>query len=375
MVVSAFFNLILITLLIILGVLFISGMILLIAGVRKNRKPENKGKKSPKVMIAFGIILIIPAVMALSIGVFVKTFSFVSDNTWKARYDSVAEMWKNKHVNEKKACEQAFEELLKAADEGDKEAFSKCFSDTIRKEPDFQERVDNFFKSYPGELKDLEYDDGGADSSASLNHGHNVKLASNRYDAIKGSESYYISLRCCFENTDNPEEIGVTQFIVMNLGGYADYCYDSFGYIKHPEEDEYLLCYMKSPEEVPARRIGGTAYPWTASEKEPVTKEEMKKLLVNNEYFCDAKSSGNLGEPNVTYSIVSSNGDNYIYELASENGKPLYVDITVNYEDRIVDAITRGQEKSDGHEWLVDNTPRLKKEKEEKEDKDQPEDD
>ncbi len=364
MIFSSFFNLLITIVFIIVGVLFIGGLILLIMGIVKKRKQENKGKKSPFVMIVLGILLIVPAVLVLSIMLFFKTGSVIKDKTWKTKYDSVSEMWKNRRVNENKACEQAFDELTQAADAGDKEAFSKCFSETVRQRDDFQEKVDAFFDSYPGDLAGLEYDDHLADSSEQLHYGHNVKVANNQLDAHKGSESYYISLKCCYENTDNPEEVGVTEFHVFNLEGYADYCYDSFGTIQYPEDEDYLLCYIRTPEDISARRIRGEAYPWTDSEKEPVTKDKMKDLLVNNDYFDDAKREGDLGEPNVIYHISASNADDYIYELASEDGKPLYVDITVNAEGRIVDARTYGEYYEDGHEWLVDNTPKFKEEKE-----------
>lgn len=363
MVFSSFFNLILTIFFIVLGALFAAGLVLLIVGIVKKKKPDSKGKKSPAVMIVFGILLIVPAVIVLSLVLFFKTGSVIKENTWKSKYDSVAEMWKDRRVNEDKACEQAFDELTKAADAGDKEAFSKQFSETVRQRPDFQEKLDAFFESYPGNLAGLEYDDHLADSSQSLHHGHNVKTANNSLDAHTGRESYYISLECCYENTDNPEEVGVTEFHVFNLEGWADYGYDSFGNVEFPDDDEYLLCYIRTSEDITARCIKSKAYPWTPSDKEPITKDKMKELLVNNDYFDDAKREGDLGEPNVTYHITASTADMYIYELASENGKPLYVNITVNAEGRIVDAITYGELQSDGHEWLVNNTPKFKEEK------------
>lgn len=144
MIFSSFFNLLITIVFIIVGVLFIGGLILLIMGIVKKRKQENKGKKSPFVMIVLGILLIVPAVLVLSIMLFFKTGSVIKDKTWKTKYDSVSEMWKNRRVNENKACEQAFDELTQAADAGDKEAFSKCFSETVRQKADFQEKLDVF---------------------------------------------------------------------------------------------------------------------------------------------------------------------------------------------------------------------------------------
>ena len=43
------------------------------------------------------------------------------------------------------------------------------------------------------------------------------------------------------------------------------------------------------------------------------------------------------------------------------------MNITVNAEGRIVDAITYGELQSDGHEWLVNNTPKFKEEKKQQE--------
>ena len=354
MVFASMLNLFFITIIAVLAVLFLLGLTLLIIGIVRKRKPDNKGKKSPIVMMIIGSVLAAPALLCIILAVILKTTIKVDEKSWDKKYDSLPELYESRRLTESKAVRTALDYMLEDADAGDRDAFAKNFSSPIRNDEEFDKNIEAFFSAYPGSLSDLEFVKGGGSGSESLHYGHNEKTFSQFYSCRAGDEAYFISISVCYENTDNPSELGVTQFILWNTEGYADYKYTDYGGVVYPDDDEYCLCYMKTSDEVNARLVDGTPYRWTESDKEPITEAEMKDLLSNCYNIDDVRSSGLVGAPNVEYEIPNSTGEQYIYELKPENGEPRFVKISCSSDGRIIEAISDGDDKSDPSEWLVE---------------------
>ncbi|MBP1560989.1 MAG: DUF5104 domain-containing protein [Oscillospiraceae bacterium] len=305
--------------LIILGVMFIAGLLFLIPGIVNARKPKYAGKKSPVVFIVIGTLLIaLPVGTALTLLV-VGVSNSVSTNIRRMGYDNVTDKWRSEWVSDHTAAEDAIEELLSSADAGDRERFAKTFTPNIQQSENFDAALDDFFAAYPVGLSRCELDGGNVGSSGSYNYGHNVQTGGTHYTCVLDGEWYHIIMEFCYENTDFPDDVGVTFFAVENLEANAldiDY------------KDKQLVCNIKSDSEVSARLIGGDAFLFEPYPDRVITEEEMIAYLAEYDDLYDL--SREIGEPNVTKKYSNCTGYDHYYELAPENGEPRYAYICTN---------------------------------------------
>lgn len=328
----------------ILGLIFIVGSILLTIGLVRKGKP-NKSKMLPVVLIILGVIFMLPVVVCI---VWFATGD-IKNKYYKSRYEketgSVVELWKHTNVTEEKGSEQALKALLSTADSGNKELFKSNFSEEIQNDPEFNKKLDAFFDEYPGGLSVLEFDEGGGAGGGSSNRGRRERNYSCDYDINLGDESYYLELSFCYVNDDHPEQIGVTEFKVMNLEGYVDYYINQDGYERSHTKEDYLVCDICTPDEVSARRVGGHAYRWNESDANLVSADEMGKILGDSKYLKDAIDTGKIGAPNITHTSSVTSSITYFYEILPEDGEQRYVEITTTEDGEIIDAYKESEDK------------------------------
>ena len=79
--------------------------------------------------------------------------SAVIKNIKRADYDNITDRWRNEWVSDHTATDEAIEELLNSADKGDRETFSKTFTPNIQKNENFQALLDYFFELRINETK------------------------------------------------------------------------------------------------------------------------------------------------------------------------------------------------------------------------------
>lgn len=199
-------NFFFITIMAVLAILLLLGLTLFIIGIVRKRKTDNKGKKSPTVMIIIGSVLAAPALICIILAIILRTIVKVDERSWNKKYDSIPELYESRRFTESKAVKAALDYMLEDADARDKDTFAKNFSSPIRNEEEFDEKIEAFFTAYPGGLSDLEFVKGGGSGSESLHYGHNEKTFSQFYSCRVGDEAYFISISVCYENTDNPSE-------------------------------------------------------------------------------------------------------------------------------------------------------------------------
>ena len=97
-------------------------------------------------------------------------------------------------MNERKAAQQAIEALLKAADEGDEDAFVSNFSEEVRDSRKFDKAVEEFFEKYPEGLSECELESEGVASSSSYDYGHNVLNGYVSWETWLDDEWYTIQM-------------------------------------------------------------------------------------------------------------------------------------------------------------------------------------
>ena len=133
----------------ILGIVFLIGLILLIIGIVRKSKKKNEGKKSPVVLIVIGAVLMIPSIACvITIAVYLVK-SDLNRTKWEKEADSIVELWQHVSITDEKAAPQALNALLTAADDGDKEAFMKCFAESVREDDEFEDEDfdEDFFEN------------------------------------------------------------------------------------------------------------------------------------------------------------------------------------------------------------------------------------
>jgi hypothetical protein len=307
----------------ILGGMLIAGLVLLIVGIVRKGKAKNKGKKSPTVCIVTGaVLLVLPVITAAVLAVW-GVSSLVGTAIKRTQYECVPDRWRSEWVSDSQAEEDIIEALLTAADSGDREAFSRNFTPELQGREGFDEAVNAFFAAYPKGFAGCERKDENSGGSGSYNAGHNVRNDSVHFNTTLDGIWYYVSIEFCYENTDEPDKVGVTDFKIMNLEGAAAF-FDE--YYRDPDysSDVYLICDIKSPDEISARMIGGQPFLWTPTDTPKLTADELRDILKENQQLDSAQLREKLGAPNAFRKFVSSNAYEYYYELQDRNGQPCY---------------------------------------------------
>lgn len=327
--------------LLILGILLVAGLIFLGIGMVKRKNPKNKGKKHPIVFIVIGSLLSLPAAVSIVIVLVTSLITNTKTAIKRTQYECLPDKWRNERVQDHKAAQEVLDALLKAADEGDKEAFALNFTPEIQKQSDFDDTLDIFFKSYPEGFSECDIEVGPVGGGGAYNYGHNVLNAGTSIDVVMDGEWYTIGLSFCYENTDNPEKVGVTNFTIMNLGGAAYYNNEYNKNTLH-FEDEYLICSIMNDQEISARLINDIPLLWTDTPEPKLTENEMRELLNNyrDKGIWIPEVHDVIGEPNARIKLSNATGYDYYYELAQkEDSTPQYVHICTSSEKgRIIDA-------------------------------------
>lgn len=345
-----------------LCILLIVGIVLLIIGVVNKNKSKFAGRRFPRIFIGAGISLtVLPFAVALVLlsGAILSS----SGNTMnEASFDSVPEHWKHASVSDNRAAEEAVNALMKAAGEGNRNAFMQNFTAEIQHNPSFASDVDRFFKTFPAGLSNCRLNGHVTGSGSSYHYGHNVKEGSAFYTCDMNGEKYFISLSFCYDNTDQPDSVGVEYFSVMNLGARALYIekanmgstalyienaepYSESDGSDTSENEPIVICDIKDSNEVDARLINGIPFVWHPADNKKLTADEMRTLLSTTNSMDELIRE--IGMANAAIKYDHSTGYDYYYELVSENSEPRYVHISaVSIYGKITDAYECTPEKT-----------------------------
>ena len=311
---------------VILGAMFLAGLILLIVGIVRKCNKKNAGKKSPVVCIVSGsVLLALPVITALVLAVW-GVSSAVETAFSRTTYECVPDRWRNEWVYDSQAEDEIIDALFTSADNGDREAFCKNFTPELQRSKGFTDAVNAFFAAYPKGFAGCERKDKGGSGGASYNYGHNVKYDSVHFNTTLDEIWYYISIEFCYNNTDEPDKVGVTDLRIMNLEAAAVF-FDEYSRSMERPDDAYLMCDIKSPDEVSARLIGGQPLLWTPTDTPKLTADELRDLLKENQQLDSAQLREKLGAPNAFEKYANSTAYEYYYELADRNGQPCYANL------------------------------------------------
>lgn len=237
----------------------------------------------------------------------------------EVEYDNPADKWRNKIVHDNEAKNDAITWLLDTADSGDRSGFAEIFAPVVKADENFDAQLDRFFESYPVGFSECELDSEGGSGSGSYNYGDVVETYSASYTCFLDGEWFYISVSFCYQNTTAPDEVGITFFCIENLEAFAlDQSYS-----------ENIVCKIVDESQVTARLIDGRGFVFEPTPERSITLEQMKEYLEKCDNIRELMVL--VGEPNVTKKYSNATGCDYYYELASDDGSPLYAYIVAGY--------------------------------------------
>lgn len=330
----------------ILSVMALIGIVCLIAGLVKRKNSIKQGKKASYGLMKAGIFFLGVPVMLVRFLVLSTIGSTLKTHLLRLGHKNVVDKWKNERViSEENASREAIEELLEAADHNDRSAIIALFPENLQKDFDLGRQVDHFLEEYSGKFSGLELEYKGGGGQRSTHYGHVVYELSCDYEVVKDGERYYIEIYACYQNTDHPEEVGITYFSMDSERG--EVFYDEIRDHPWDWEEYYISARFDVGEDYETRRVGG--YPWKFTPIDrTITKEQIISAYNNAHNLNDLIEK--LGEPNG----IKRDLGRVLYEIESENDEPRYAEMNFDYYERIVSILTicGPEQGSEAYEWF-----------------------
>ena len=261
------------------------------------------------------------------------------------KYGDLCTYWQNENVFEGGGATSAYETLLDAAESGDRDKFASCFTKELRGKSGFVSMVDEFLKAYPKGLKDAEMKYSPAGAGGSFDGGKAVNGAGAKYEGKFKGETYYILIKFCYVNDNDPDKVGVEFFTIENEGAKAANNAQSSS---DPDywEKTVMLCDIRN--DVNYRIIGGTPILWRGSSVSELTADELRTLLAKSGSLDDPELKAKIGEPGNERTSYSSAGVTYYFEIQPKDGKPQYAYIIAQTNwGKIYDAYLCTEESTD----------------------------
>ena len=311
----------------VLIILFFVGLILLVRGLLKKPLAEYAGSKKPKSLMIAGVVLMLLPAAAFVVVSLWSISSSVRSLYASSHYECVPDVWRNTSVAESQAENEIVKSLLINADKGSREAFARNFTPELQRQKGFDNAVGKFFDSYPVGLSECEMQD-KSEGDAEYEKGENVRTDGLSFSCCLDDKWYFVFVEYCYRNTSQPDKVGVTKFMVMNLEAAAVY----YGSESDNAANDYLICDIKSSSEVNARLIGSRPYVWDTSLKSAATEDELRKNLEEGGRLDGYTLMSRLGEPGVVIKHPDSTEFGYFYEIAAEDGEPRYIYIQTDSE-------------------------------------------
>ncbi len=275
-------------------------------------------------------------------------------------YENAPDRWRHSWLyNDNYAVEEAVNELVAAADAGDREALKKMFAPNIYNQDGFDELLDDFLKAYPGgfssESVDLSELYGASTGERQTDGGKNINTASNGAYIVLDGKYYSFYIRICYTNDFDPDEVGVTVFRIRSLSSAGEYSY------LNKDDTRPLMCDVSSNYDARLLNVGMNSwlYIFDPELDRVYTKEEIVGAAekCREEYGGEVPLSAltdRLGKPNGWDTTGSDPYDiDRAYILEPEDGEQQYAVLRVR--DMKVTSIIVCREGLPDHIYQYDN--------------------
>lgn len=271
---------------VILLAILAGGFALFYYGLRSHRKPENEKKAWPIILKISGIAIMafmLVAIVTNAVQIARKVNELVSPDHYE--------------LPEQTSSIDTVQQMLKLADENDRDQFRSMFSESYRNSDLFDDSVEEFFTYYPQGLSACELQE----------------MSSNAYTCELDGETYYINIRIN-QNDYSSENNGVTLFGIENDEAKEA---SAFGH-------SYMSIYCNIiPAPDTHRLIDGETMGYMFTPERELTQDDFTEFLSEGMTVSDITE--HFGKPNST-KIVNDSRKAFYYSIDNDElGYPRYV--------------------------------------------------
>jgi len=321
---ASMFIVVIVIIFIVLALAFAAGLVMLIIGLVNSKRVK---KVWPIILDIIGVLNMLPLIISIVGIVVFYNWSQYNKEHMLEKYDSVPQAWMNEmFISEQQAADQAFNALIEAANEGDRDEFVENFSEVTRDRDDFDEKIDDLLEVFPEGLTFEGFTRSSCKSLGSV-YGNSTRTGDAVYKGKFDGEWYYIRIKFCYTGDDSDDVIGVFYMSLMNLAGEADY---QFGDSEYNKDNDTLYLFAHMPDDINARMIHNYPKFWQESDGPVLTADEMRDVLSRYDTLQDAIDAGELGHANCNPLYNGVDLHEYYYELQPVNGEPRYAFIRSN---------------------------------------------
>ena len=271
---------------VILLAILAGGFALFYYGLRSHRKPENEKKVWPIILKISGIAIMAFMLVAIVTNA-VQIARKVNDLASPDHYE----------LPEQTSSIDTVQQMLRLADENDRDQFRSMFSESYRNSDLFDDSVEEFFTYYPQGLSACELQE----------------MSSNAYTCELDGETYYINIHIN-QNDYSSENNGVTLFGIENDEAKES---SAFGH-------SYMSIYCNIiPAPDTHRLIDGETMGYMFTPERELTLDDFAEFLSEGMTVSDITE--HFGKPNST-KIVNDSRKAFYYSIDNDElGYPRYV--------------------------------------------------
>lgn len=298
----------------IIGFISFVGLIVTTVSVVKNIKRSKNGVPTKKGGLITGILMFLLPIILIILLVVGGVVSSVKLKIERMNYDTVIDKWENEDISAYEASWDIYNALLEAAESGSKEEIAELFSQERNKEM-MSQQIDEFLAVYPiGFYEQAEVILDSFADSGEYREDYRIESMLVDFEVLYQNESYYVIIRACFDNTKNPEHLGITQAEILSQQAYYLWRQD----MDNKDKPQLVINCDMTDHGFETRKIHGVVYKFTEIDR-TITKEEVIEFLEKDRH--NGNFIKKFGEANVK----QDNDTIRYYELTPVNGKPLYL--------------------------------------------------
>ena len=293
------------------------GAALLIGALICRLKKPDKRKRQPSFYLKKGMIfLAFPLIVSACFGIY-KGYRAIKLSS----YETVLDMWRDGEGGYGKEGMRLVNDVLSAADKGDRELLVKHFSEKIKERKDFDQMIDQFLRDYPGGLSDLDIVEapvgGPSGSGEALDDGGYITSEFRRYVISGGGRWYYLYVSFVDYTHLADEYMGINELRLQNAGARARVNSGIIG------SDSDIVCEIEDYDPQSVKIIRNNAYVWYETDEPVRTRDEVYDIISR----CDGDAEmimEQLGRSNAVFE-ENSFMTVYYYKMQPDGDQELFL--------------------------------------------------
>ena len=275
------------------------------------------------------------------------------DSLNKRKNESVLDKWEagKGEYRSNKDTKELVKLLLEAADDNDIDAIKGLFAEEVQNSTDFETQIENFLSLYPGDMSGYSMEVKGDRNEYLVDANGDFLLEEFECEVyIKKKDMYYfIILKACSINVENPQNIGLKYLVFQSDEAYV--------LRRDKEYEEFINIDIPEDENVEVRFVCGHPIAYTYVNRSIDGKEAIEHIKQNNN-IDEFKNI--YGEPNGNDEF----NDTIIYEIESKNSSIRYMELCVAKDGYIHEVIVTETDDIIHYQLWLDENGKIYSEKE-----------